>query len=110
MEQLRELRRPDDSLRRAARELAAQHQLAGTPGRGRAIHRHLERLDREFASVYRRLQSDPEAVEAQPRIAEWLLDNNSRGDTPNSLQELPPDTLAQWRDMRDRVAQQSLTL
>jgi cyclic beta-1,2-glucan synthetase len=75
MEQLRELRRPDDSLGRAAGELAEQHQLAGTPGRGRAIHRHLERLDREFATVYRRLQSDPEAVEAQPRIAEWLLDN-----------------------------------
>ena len=42
--------------------------------------------------------------------AEWLLDNNPTGDTPDSLLELPPDTLAQWRDMRDQVALQNLSL
>ena len=75
MEHLRRLESSDDSVARIALDLAEHHSISSRPGHGRTIRRRVERLDGAFAAVYSTLQSDPNAVDAQPRIAEWLLDN-----------------------------------
>ena len=109
MARLSQLPSPDESVQRVARDLAESHSISRQPGRGRTIRHRLQRLDHSFSSVYRTLQADPEAADAQPRIAEWLLDNEylireavrqvASGLPPNYYRRLPRLSVAPEPDL-----------